>query len=42
VWETDEGRVVVEMRGSRVLIFEGLPEGSDSKALLRTLWGEKE
>jgi hypothetical protein len=38
VWETDEGGVLVEMRGSRVLILEGLPESADSKALLRTIW----
>ncbi|HZE68363.1 MAG TPA: hypothetical protein VE135_02410 [Pyrinomonadaceae bacterium] len=38
VWQTNEGRVVAELRGSRVLILEGIPGSSDSKALLRALW----
>ena len=37
-WQTDEGRVVMEIRGSRVLIMEGIPENANLKALLMTLW----
>lgn len=37
-WQTTEGDVVVELRGSRVLILEGIPDGSNTKALLRTMW----
>lgn len=37
-WHTSEGRVVVEMQGSRVLIMEGIPEKADLKALLKASW----
>jgi len=37
-WLTNEGRVVVELQGSRVLIMEGIPENVDSKALLKASW----
>jgi hypothetical protein len=37
-WQTTEGRVVVELQGSRVLIIEGIPHNVDAKALLRALW----
>lgn len=37
-WQTDEGRVVMEIRGSRVLIIEGIPENADAKALVRASW----
>ncbi|HYY57096.1 MAG TPA: hypothetical protein VE842_07155, partial [Pyrinomonadaceae bacterium] len=38
-WRTvGEGVVVMERRGARVLILEGLPEKADAKALLRTIW----
>jgi hypothetical protein len=37
-WKTDEGNVVVELHGSRVLIVEGIPAGLDAKILLKTLW----
>ena len=37
-WRTSEGIVVTELRGSRVLILEGIPEGVDLKALLKGLW----
>jgi hypothetical protein len=37
-WQTNEGRVVVELQGSRVLILEGIPENSDIKALLKASW----
>lgn len=37
-WQTDEGRVVVELKGSRVLIIEGIPENADPKALVKASW----
>lgn len=37
-WETDEGGVVIELRGSRVLILEGVPETANEKLLIRTMW----
>ncbi|MGH9968758.1 MAG: hypothetical protein ACREBG_13145 [Pyrinomonadaceae bacterium] len=37
-WKTSEGGVVMELRGKRVLIAEGIPEDVDSKTLLKTLW----
>jgi hypothetical protein len=38
VWSTNEGRVQIQRRGSRVLIAEGVPEQADMKALMKTLW----
>ncbi|MBA2527579.1 MAG: hypothetical protein H0V18_17630 [Pyrinomonadaceae bacterium] len=37
-WQTNEGRVALELRGSRVLIMEGIPENADTKALLKASW----
>jgi hypothetical protein len=37
-WQTGEGGVIAELRGSRVLILEGIPVASDARALARTLW----
>jgi hypothetical protein len=37
-WQTNEGDVIAELRGSRVLILEGIPAGNDVKSLLRALW----
>jgi hypothetical protein len=37
-WQTNEGRVVVELQGSRVLIMEGIPDKADTKALLKASW----
>lgn len=37
-WQTNEGGVVVELRGTRVLILEGIPQTANSKALLKSLW----
>ena len=34
-WQTSEGGVVIELRGLRVLIIEGAPEGVDSKELVK-------
>jgi hypothetical protein len=36
-WQTTEGRVIIELRGLRVLILEGVPEGVDSNTLVKTL-----
>lgn len=37
-WRTKEGDVLMERRGSRVLIIEGVPDKTDAKALLSKLW----
>ena len=37
-WQTDEGGVIAELRGSRVLILEGIPASSNAKSLVRALW----
>ena len=37
-WQTNEGRVVLELRGSRVLSIEGIPSKADTKALIRASW----
>jgi hypothetical protein len=37
-WSTSEGGVVVELRGLRVMILEGLPEGGDAGSFLKALW----
>ncbi|HEX8492685.1 MAG TPA: hypothetical protein VF658_07585 [Pyrinomonadaceae bacterium] len=37
-WQTKEGAVLMERRGSRVLIVEGLPDKTDAKVLLSKLW----
>ena len=37
-WQTDEGEALMELRGSRVLIVEGIPRDTDSRALLKALW----
>jgi hypothetical protein len=37
-WRTDEGNVILQRRGQRVLILEGLPEGKDARALMAKLW----
>jgi hypothetical protein len=37
VWRTQEGAVVVERQGSAVVIIEGVPDGVDAKALVKTL-----
>ena len=38
-WQTKEGRVVIELRGLRVLVIEGIPERMDADALVKALWG---
>jgi hypothetical protein len=37
-WQTAEGRVIVELRGNRVMILEGVPAKANINALLRTIW----
>ena len=37
-WQTSEGGVMMELRGSRVLILEGIPAGVDPRNLLRLAW----
>jgi hypothetical protein len=36
-WRTAEGTIVIELRGSRVLILEGIPDRIDPNALLKSL-----
>ncbi|HYE66034.1 MAG TPA: hypothetical protein VD966_10650 [Pyrinomonadaceae bacterium] len=38
-WRTGEGGVIIERRGSRVLVVEGVPEKADVTELLKALWG---
>ncbi len=37
-WQTNEGLVVIELLGSRVLIMEGIPENANKKELLKAAW----
>lgn len=37
-WKTASGRGVVELRGSRVLILEGIPAKANTTALLNRIW----
>lgn len=37
-WETATSRGVLELRGSRVLILEGIPEKANTTALLNRIW----
>jgi hypothetical protein len=37
-WETSEGRVIVELRGLRVVILEGVPGGVNANALVKGFW----
>ncbi len=37
-WRTSEGLVVEELRGTRVLIVEGIPEDVNAKALMKAFW----
>lgn len=40
-WETDAGRAVMEMRGSRVAILEGLHAKANANTLLRMIWRQR-
>jgi hypothetical protein len=37
-WRTSEGNVLMQRRGSRVLILEGIPEGKNPMTLIAKLW----
>ena len=37
-WKTFNGNVVLERRGMRVLVLEGVPSGVDAGAIERTVW----
>ena len=37
-WQTGEGAVVMERRGARVLILEGVPEKANVQSLMSALW----
>jgi hypothetical protein len=37
-WETSSGGVVMELNGSRVAIFEGIPPRTKANTLLRLIW----
>jgi len=39
-WKTSTGRGVLELRGSRVLILEGMPAKANMNALLNRIWHE--
>ena len=40
-WQTSSGAVAMELRGSRVAIFEGIPSSTDADALLRAIWQQR-
>ena len=37
-WKTSEGRVVIELRGLRVVAIEGIPDGVDAYTMAKALW----
>jgi hypothetical protein len=37
-WQTSEGVVVIELRGVRVAILEGIPEGVEPSTLMKGFW----
>ena len=37
-WQTSEGEVVIELRGARVVIVEGVPNGVEASTLMKALW----
>ena len=37
-WQTSSGVVAMELRDSRVAIFEGIPSSTNANALLRAIW----
>ena len=37
-WQTPNGKVVLELRGSRVAIVEGVPAATDANKLLNAIW----
>lgn len=39
-WRTSEGRVLLQLRGKRMLIVEGLPENINPRTVTTTLWSQ--
>jgi hypothetical protein len=37
---TSEGAVIIEMRGKRILVLEGLTTANTQRAIMNALWGE--
>jgi hypothetical protein len=37
-WKTSTSGIVMELRGSRVAILEGIPANTNANKLLRMLW----
>jgi len=40
-WQTSNGFVAIELRGSRVAILEGIPAATNADALLRLVWQQQ-
>ena len=40
-WQTSSGVVVLELRGSRVAVLEGIPSSTDANTLLRAVWQQR-
>jgi len=40
-WQTSRGVVAMELRDSRVAIFEGIPSSTNANALLRAIWQQR-
>jgi hypothetical protein len=40
-WQTSNGIVAIELRGSRVAILEGIPAATNADALLRLMWQQQ-
>src|SRR5689334_7516918 len=40
-WQTSSGRVVLELRGSRVAVVEGVPSSTDANKLLNMIWQQR-
>src|ERR1041385_2628388 len=40
-WQTPNGSVALELRGSRVAILEGVPSSVDANTLLRAIWQQQ-
>ena len=40
-WQTSNGVVAMELRGSRVAIFEGIPSSTNANTLMRAIWQQR-
>ena len=38
--QTSEGAAIIEMRGKRILVLEGLTNANTQRAIVSALWGE--